>query len=459
MKAGKIALFFAIVVAALAGVSVVFPSDGIAVGKHTYYLPTLGTLAESWEEGAGFSEECGVRSELMDSIQWLQSFADTSDLRFWLPDSLYLDAFWQAAESAAGRGTVLRVLHYGDSQIEMDRMSAQLRTFMQETFGGGGPGLIPFRTVIPSYAVRQSTSGELAHLASFGDSTVVRSKGNYGPMMQCFRLAGGSSTATVTATNVGFADSRVKRFSRVRLIYNNRGDSLRLVFADREGSLRDTAGDSRQGVGSREWMLDSATSSFSLRVSGSADLYGIAVDDGAGVAVDNIPMRGCSGPQFTTVNSQLLAQAYGELEVGLIILQFGGNSVPYIQSTKAIENYCEAMGRQIDYIHRCCPQARILFVGPSDMSTRVRDQLQTYPFLPALVDSLAATATRHHAAYWSIYHAMGGFNAMVYWNRKGWAIDDYIHFSHRGAEMMGDRLVQALKDSYHLYRLRKRVGN
>ncbi len=38
---------------------------------------------------------------------------------------------------------MIRVLHYGDSQLEGDRMTSFIRTNLQQQFGGSGPGLLP----------------------------------------------------------------------------------------------------------------------------------------------------------------------------------------------------------------------------------------------------------------------------------------------------------------------------
>jgi len=463
MKVGKIAIFFACIIAALAVICTYFPSDGITVGGHSFYLPTIHDLAEAnkpVEEitiGETIEDSTPAEvAELADSIVYYQGQTDSSDTRFWLPDSTFFDAFWMAAEGAVDNDRVVRILHYGDSQIEMDRMSAQLRSYMQQTFGGGGPGMIPYRTIIPTYAVHQSTSGNLTHLSSFGDSTVTRSRGNYGPMMQCFRMDGQTTLNIKAATHSSVYDS-VKQFSRVMLVFNNRGERLTLSLGNK--SIDTTFSDTNDspGVGAINHRTSAPQTSFRLRTTGSADLYCVTVDDGPGVAVDNIPMRGCSGQQFTLVNHDLLSQAYDALDVGIIIMQFGGNSVPYLRSEKSINTYCQSIGRQIDYVRSCCPQAKILFIGPSDMSTREKGTLQTYPWLPTVVDSLRATVNRHGAAYWSIYHAMGGWNSMVEWNRQGLAGSDYVHFSSRGAEIMGSRLAQAFADNYRLYCLRRRL--
>lgn len=465
MKPGKIALFFASIVAALAIICACFPSDGVTVGGHSFYLPSIHALAEANrpapkedpEEARRDSLLLAEAEEITDSIVYIQAHTDSSDTRFWLPDSTFFDAFWAAAEGAVDNDRVVRIMHYGDSQIEMDRMSAQLRAYMQKTFGGGGPGMIPYHTIIPTYAVHQSTSGTLTHLSSFGDSTVTRSRGNYGPMMQCFRMDG-QATLTIKAATHASVDDAVKQFSRVKLVFNNRGERLALSLDDKSIDTAFTDSYDSPGVGAIAYRSSTPQTYFRLRASGSADLYCVTVDNGPGVAVDNIPMRGCSGQQFTLVNRDLLTQAYSALDVGIIIMQFGGNSMPYLNNRKSVEIYCQSIGRQIDYVRSCCPQAKILFIGPSDMSTREKGNLQTYPWLPTVVDSLRATVNRHGAAYWSIYHAMGGWNSMVEWNRTGLAGSDYVHFSSHGAEKMGNMLAQAFADNYQLFCLRRRLN-
>ena len=459
MKPRRILLFMACVIAALASLGAVFPADGIDIANRHLGFASLHTLAHRTEHTPidTTPAEAPEMLQLRDSVNYYRRLVADGDLRFWQPDPHYLDAFWHRAERARRDGRTLRILHYGDSQIEMDHISSRLRSHLQQRFGGGGPGMLPFRTITPSLTVSQGATGTLTHLSSFGDSTVVRSRGNYGPMMQCFRMADGSASVSLRASKSKSVDDRAKRFSRVTLLFNNRGHRLSTDLTDRQHKVTLSRTADTSGIGSLVWVLDSSSNNLRLNVRGNADLYGILVDDGPGLAVDNIPMRGCSGQQFTLVPANMLSPAYAQMDIGLIILQFGGNSVPYLKTPKQISTYCQSLGRQIDHVRRCCPSAKVLFIGPSDMSTRLRGQLQTYPIIPQLIDSLAATATAHGAAFWSIYHAMGGQNTMPEWTRQGLAGQDYIHFSQRGADLMGDRLAQALDNNYTLYRLERRL--
>ena len=461
MKAWRILLFMAVVIAMLAGVCYLFPQGRWHIGTVNLRFPTLTKILNPQHE---LDVEAYLRQQdslaarldsLQDSMACYRRQLDSSDIRFWFPDDddRFFDTLFAQLERTGRTGRTIRIVHYGDSQIEMDRMSDRLRSRLQSLFGGGGPGLVPFATLIPSYSVSTYGSGALVRQSPFGDSIVVRAGGNYGPMVQDFHVAG-SATSSIRATTHRNRDSRLGRFGRVGLLFCNRPGPLHATL--KAGGYTAEQEDTTAGVHLFDWRLDSATTELRIAVQGAADLYGVMVDNGPGVAVDNIPMRGCSGHQFSQINRDQLTQAYALMDVGLIILQFGGNSVPYLSNDRSIQAYANEMGRQIDRLHQCCPGARILFVGPSDMSRRTEEgDLYSYSWIPRVVEALRQAVCAHGAAYWSIYDAMGGANSMSAWVNQGLGSGDYIHFSQRGADVMGDRLATAFENMYTLYKMRR----
>ena len=465
MKPYKTLIFIILTVALLAVACLVFPAGGVEVGGVTLRMPSMARVLGTESDSAALDVEAYLADaenpelqDVRDSIEFLSRVADTADTRFWLPYDEFFDPLFARMERAAAESRTVRVVHYGDSQIEMDRMSSRLRAALQHTFGGSGAGMVPFRTIIGSPAVSIAASGSLVHQAPFGDSTVHRSRrGPYGPMIQDFRLAGQASTTIKAPTNKR-VDSLLGSFQTVTLLACTRG-RLNVAFGNRKASLDTNFVFDTTGVVAAKLRLDSALNTIRVNVSGDAELFGIMVDGAGGVAVDNIPMRGCSGQQFTLVDSAQLADAYRLMDVGLVIMQFGGNSVPYLRSRKPLDTYCHSIGRQIDRVRNCCPGALVLFIGPSDMSTSVNGRLQSYPYLDSVVDGLRRTALEHGAAYWSIYHAMGGHNSMTAWVSQGLGGQDYIHFSQRGADIIGDRLADAFMNLYDLYRLRRKIKN
>ncbi|RLD26079.1 MAG: hypothetical protein DRI54_03550, partial [Bacteroidetes bacterium] len=66
-----------------------------------------------------------------------------------------LNGFFETIESLkhGKAGNNVRVMHYDDSQIEVDRIARYFRNELQKEYGGSGPGLIPAIEGIPSSAV------------------------------------------------------------------------------------------------------------------------------------------------------------------------------------------------------------------------------------------------------------------------------------------------------------------
>ena len=187
--------------------------------------------------------------------------------------------------------------------------------------------------------------------------------------------------------------------------------------------------------------LPDSTTHYQLHLQGKGNVYGVSLETPTGVIVDNIPMRGCSGNIFTKIDSTQLSDFYRETNTRLIILQFGGNMIPQTENPSTISGYVRStLRQQIRYIRACAPQASILFIGPSDMSTRIDGEMTTYPLVPYMDKLLKKMAAEEQIAYWSMYDAMGGKNSMVHWVEVGLAGSDYVHFTHAGANKIGKQL-------------------
>lgn len=462
MRTKETLKFIITVIAILFFLCIVFPKDGIKIGKTTLTFPTVHQVLvhekKKKMDDLLVKEEKRDLSGIRDTIDDCKHRLFEMQTRIWLPkdDICFFDNFFARAEKAQEQNRTVRILHYGDSQIEQDRISCRLRERFRLVFGGGGPGMIPLRQPIATFSFIQSVTGSIHGQSTYGDSSYSRADGNYGPMLRCWRLTG-TANMSLNSTKDKHAADGVRSFSTLTVLFNNRPGPLSVNMTDRIGGGTYSKSVSKEGIHTIRWQMDSATTSAAITLNGTADIYGVLVDNGGGVAVDNISMRGVSGHQFRMANLEQLTKAYSLMDVGIIIMQFGGNSVPYLKTDAKIETYCKNLGEQIDYVHNACPNAAILFIGPSDMSTNVNGQMATYPKLPKLVEELRKMANSHNAAFWSIYDAMGGHNSMLSWVSEGYAGRDYIHFTRKGSDVMGDYLSDLFMTLYELYNMRKRI--
>jgi hypothetical protein len=103
---------------------------------------------------------------------------------------------------------------------------------------------------------------------------------------------------------------------------------------------------------------------------------------------------------------------------------------------------------QLYTIKKLRPDACIIVIGPSDMSTKVEGEMATYPLLPYMVKKMKQASKDAGAGYWDMYEAMGGKNSMSYWVEQDWAVDDYTHFSPQGAKIISEMFYEAFLVEY-----------
>lgn len=402
--------------------------------KHVTVADTLSAadFAIVGDSLRNLSDSINMRVHKGDTT-WIAYHDEISDDR----QMDYLDEFFAALDSASVRH--IRIVHYGDSQIEEDRITSGLREHFQAQFGGGGCGMMPAQKWIYKMTCSQSTSPELPYYVAYGSSSMRASHNRYGPMGVVAHADGPTSISFTMSDQKKFA--HVHDFNRVTLMRNapNGKGSFNCVVQE----------------------FDSMQNKITLNIKGPADIYGILIDQKTGVSMDNVPMRGCAGNVFTRIYRPTLEPFFKHENVRLIILQYGGNSVPGMRSTEALHIFCRDLQRQVHLFHEIAPQAKILFIGPSDMSTNIDGQKRTYPHLPRLVTLLEKYVTESGAAFWNLFEAMGGEGSMIRWvdARPQLAGEDYVHFTHKGADRVSDLLYETIDTYYKNYKYRQKSGH
>ena len=443
-----------------------FPAEGVEFGglnlRFASYRGALADLSEVKVDVDKVLDEVdqGLTISGADTLDYYRNYFYENTDRIFVPgdDYKWFDGVFAAFEGAKRQGKVLRVKHYGDSQIEMDRISSGLREGLQRRFGGCGTGMFPALSNVPSASVYKSASGSMVHYTMYGDSTTRRAPHRrYGVMAQLTSLYGGG-TESIRVSSSSTVRPLCKSFSRVSVLMgrNSDGFSARVV-SDTMKLGPQVVDKDTTGAVLLTFQLPREVTRASLYMKGNAEIYGIMADGNGGVAVDNIPLRGCSGTIFSRIDKTVMKRSFEIDGTRLIILQFGGNYMPSIHSSAAIAEYMEKIAAQIRYFQEVAPKAKILFIGPSDMGKSVGGRIVTWPRLPEVVDALKKTSLENGAAFWDLYHMMGGENSMGRWvkHSPAYAGPDYIHFTTKGADVVGDALTRSLLVYHDFYRLRK----
>ncbi|MCF6240311.1 MAG: hypothetical protein L3J74_03070 [Bacteroidales bacterium] len=512
MKPFNILIFMLSVLFGMLILSLLIPKDGLKISENwTLHFPSLEETFMPQEDKYVDITEIIAKNQVPDTLdrnedkQLEKAFLKDSSIVYYQPIDIKpgqvrqkieygkngktaLYPFFKQLASLTESGKLIRILHYGDSQIEADRMTSYLRYKLQSQFGGNGPGLIPavqpynFRSpaVIesegswkryPGYGKRDSTVwhkryGVLASFSRFSpikypEPVIIETKNKDTIQLSVHNKDTIQKTdieqeerqiykAALTISPSPYSVKRVRRYTQARLFYgyNEKPFDLKLYTGETLFSENTLISSNKLQV--KRWLFPNPPKYIRLEFSGedSPDIFALALDGTRGIAVDNIPLRGSGGIVFTNSDQNLLANIYGKLNVKLVILQFGGNVAPGMRDNYKF--YERSFYRQIKAIQRLIPDVSIIVIGLGDMSMKEKDTYVSYPNIKLIRDALKNASFKAGCAFWDMYEAMGGENSMPSWvfSEPALAEKDFIHFTVRGSKIIAKMFYRALMLDY-----------
>jgi hypothetical protein len=357
-----------------------------------------------------------------------------------------------------GRVDGTRILHFGDSQIEVDRMTSLIRYRLQKQFGGSGTGLVHAMPVYSgSLAYRQEEEGEWLRYTFFGKRDTTIKHNCYG-IMGAFTSVPAPMGEEWPSISYRFNTARrTGQVDRIKVFMHSYVDQAGMAFLvnDSQGDTITNIGDGfsvaeyeyREGIKNLEIALD---------LPEGGRIYGISFESDRGVQMDNIAMRGASGLVFTRMNRDIQSNMMKSLSPGLLILQYGGNVIPYINPAR----YHRMYKKELALLQELCPGTPIIVIGPADMSRKVKRRFESYPGVEAVRNALRDAALESGCAFWDLYDAMGGHNSMPSFVNSDppLASSDYIHFNKLGINLVAEMFYNALMLEYSQYQEGKRYA-
>lgn len=363
--------------------------------------------------------------------------------------------FYRALDEINTKGRQVRIAVFGDSFIEADILTADLREMLQKRFGGCGVGFVTITSMTSGYrpTVRHSFGGWSSHAVTdsiYFDKKKQGISGHYfvprkGAYVQ---LRGQKKYASLLDT-----------CRRATIYFYNKGEVGLTAVVNRSESLsRQYSANGRlqkmqvKGrIGSIRWNVDRADSTL---------FYGLAMDGDRGVAVDNFSLRGSSGLSLRSIPAQMLKEFNEQRPYDLIILQYGLNIAT--PRGKKYDGYKKGMLTAIEHMKECFPQAGFLLlsVGDRDYKTET-GELRTMPGVKNLVRYQQSIAAESGIAFWNMFEAMGGNGSMarLVHAKPSQANYDYTHINFRGGKYLAGLLYETLVYGKEQYERRQAYEN
>lgn len=365
------------------------------------------------------------------------------------PDRLGLAAFFSVIDSIGSHQRSVRIAFFGDSFVEGDLVLGDLRDTLQGIWGGQGVGFLPITEVSPGF--RRTGNMQFDGWKTY---SIVQKE----PARMPFGINGYVYVPSGEAT-FHFAGSKwyrnTRQWSTVRLLYQT--PAQRQVYYRTNGAaeyslpLPGTGGRVGQALLQQPGMYD-----VRLRFPETDSLwvYGISLEDGPGIYVDNFSVRGNSGIGLRRISVETARRFDALLHYDLVIVQFGLNAATAYWTPAKLEWYRKELQRTYAHLRACFPGRPIMVFSIGDRAGKVNGELMTMPSVISIAGMQRDLARENGFLYFDLFHAMGGPGAMVRLAamEPPEASKDFTHLSHAGGRRVGRRIAQVLIETYQQYR-------
>ena len=355
-------------------------------------------------------------------------------IQFYSPDAIM--PFYQAWQSCDSSKCV--IVHMGDSHVQPDILSHELREVLQAIKGEGGRGFVfPYSTAqtYSSFQYKSSHEGTW----EYGKSFILPAKVPLG-------LAGmGCRTYDSTASfTLSFKETLPEHYTRVRIYCKNDPacydfDLLcdttwyrinkKTAFVPGKPYIELDVCPINKTIGLRLRKRDPQQNVF--------EFYGIDImsPEDKGLVVHSV---GVGGARYQAVLYQaLLPEQLASVEPDLVILDYGTND--YLYDDKIKSNLEDEIIRSIRIVRQAAPNTCILLTSTQDMYRRGRNLRSGTAFS----DLIRRIAKEQHCMFFDWFWISGGPMTMRKWQESGLSQGDMIHLGWKGAKLKGDLLADA----------------
>lgn len=333
----------------------------------------------------------------------------------------------------AGQRKKVRIAYFGDSMIEGDLITQDLRDSLQHYFGGEGVGFVPATSVVSGFrtSIRHSFSG---NWMDYHFKNVPPKGTELGISGHVFLPAAQSW--------VKYQPANKETFEEVSLLYGSGGGEVMI-------NNKPLRLDGNNSLNAKSFISDSSQNSLTLQFKTSTLFYGACFESTAGVFLDNYSFRGISGIELGKLSKKMWTQMQTVRPYDLIVLHYGANVLFLPENTK-FDWYERPMVKVVDSLRQLFPNTSFLIVGTADKAYKKKGKYVTAPGVKALMKIQHNFAESRGMAYWNLFSAMGGEGAMARWveGDTTYANKDYTHFNFRGASKIGGLLYKAIMDEY-----------
>lgn len=355
-----------------------------------------------------------------------------------------MDHFYDCLAQAAERP--VRIAYYGDSFVEGDILTADLRQLLQDRFGGSGVGWVDCTDRLNGFRRTVKVKG-----FGFKDYEVVQHPYSHEAegIAQRYYVPHNEATTRAQGTR---ANGHTSAWQKAMLFLRTSGgvNVTTYIDGDSVGTHHVEGAPTVQMLTEQRAAMGKTGYRFT-EVGDATFVYGMALEGSHGVVLDNFSMRGSAGYTIAKIPRQTLSDFARLRPYDLIVLHFGLNVASEKSHAANYKAYIRRMQTAVEHLRAAFPQASLLIVSMPDRDQRTDAGIRTMVGVESLVAYQQILAANCHVAYYNLFQAMGGRESMKKLVDQNLAAKDYTHLTHKGGKLLARLIFDALMADYASY--------
>ena len=356
--------------------------------------------------------------------------------------------FYKLYRQKTQKQSRINILQIGDSHIQADLLSAQVRNDIQNDFGNAGRGV-----VVP---LKVAGTNEPFNY-KITSNVVCTSK-------RCVFVNNPMPIGIGGVTIQSFSDSVSFRIKAYESPINKYGFDKVTLFYQKDSSfdfvITDTAGNKLGAMNSKapaefpytsSAQLPYATNQIILKAvktdssQNNATIYALNLENSSsGVVYHAVGVNGAEA--FEYVRASYFAQETQAIHPDLFIISLGTNEAQHKPFDKELTlNRLDSLIKQLRAYN---PTTPVILTTPPDSYYHKK----YYNLGVGLTHALMVEyARQNNLAVWDLYSIAGGYKSCYQWKKYGLMRSDGIHFTRAGYEFQGNLLYEAIVKAYNKY--------
>ena len=340
----------------------------------------------------------------------------------------------------------VHIAYFGDSFVEGDILTCDLREMLQAKYGGEGPGWVDC-----GGGTGSNRGTLLTRYQHIKENVVIKKPFDARLQGISQRYYHATEGATLKLTGTKFRP-HVGSWDKATFFFKTpTGFSIEATPGDGVSETFRFSGSDSVQVQQTVKPMTSIAYRFSS-INAQTQLFGVALDGSTGVALDNFSMRGVPGFSIANIPVKTLQEIGRYRPYDLIILHFGLNVVTDKTTDAMCRNYINRMKKAIATLREAFPEASVVVFSVPDRVQRSSDGFHSLKGVLKLVAFQRVLASECGVAYLNVHQIMGGKDSMKQYVDEGLAAKDYTHLTYQGGKKIANGIFQSILAGVENYR-------